>query len=130
MDGPNILVPVLDDVLRAFDAAWNEPDPVRRTRMLTRSLTPDAELVDPSGRFEGREAIEKRIAGFSERFPGARVTIISGVDEHNGFARYGWVISAADGTTILDGIDVIERGEDNRLKRVVMFFGPLPKARG
>ena len=117
---------MLDDVLAAYDAAWNVPDAAERARQLERSLTEDAELVDPTGRFQGREAIDDRIAGFSERFPGARVTITSGIDEHHGFARYAWTITAGDGSTILDGIDVVEREEDGRLRRVVRVFGALP----
>ena len=120
---------MLDDVLRAYDASWNEPDQEARSQLLERSLTEDAELIDPTtGRFKGRDAINERIAGFSERFPGARLTLTSGVDEHNGFARYAWAINAADGSLILEGIDVVERDDDNRLRRVVMFFGPLPRA--
>jgi ketosteroid isomerase-like protein len=120
---------MLDDVLRAYDAAWNESDQAARSQLLERSLTEDAELFDPTtGRFQGRDAINERIAGFSERFPGARLTLTSGVDEHNGFARYAWAIYAADGSLILEGIDVVERDDDNRLRRVVMFFGPLPQA--
>lgn len=84
-------------------------------------------LVDPtSGRFKGRDAINGRIAGFSDRFPGARLTLTSGVDEHNGFARYAWAINSADGSVILEGIDIVERDVNNRLRRIVMFFGPLP----
>jgi SnoaL-like domain len=116
--------------LAAYDAAWNESNVAERARLLARSLTDDAELVEPSGRFRGRQAVDERIAGFSERFPGARVTITSGIDEHHGFARYAWSIGAADGEAILEGIDIVERGEDNRLRRVVMFFGPLPQATG
>jgi SnoaL-like domain len=119
---------MLDEVLAAYDAAWNESDAAERGRLLARSLTEDGELVDPSGRFQGRQAVNQRIAGFGGRFPGARVMITSGIDEHNGFARYAWTISAADGATVLEGIDIVERGEDNRLRRVVMFFGPLPPA--
>jgi hypothetical protein len=119
---------VLDAVLAAYDAAWNESDAAERARLLARCLTDDAELVDPSGRFQGRQAVNERITGFSDRFPGARVTITSGIDEHHGFARYAWTIGAADGDAILEGIDVVERGQDNRLQRVVMFFGPLPQA--
>ena len=119
---------MLDGVLLAYDAAWNESDAAERARLLARSLTDNAELVDPSGRFQGRRAVNERIGAFSDRFPGARVTITSGIDEHHGFARYGWTISAADGSAILEGIDFVERGEDNRLRRVVMFFGPLPEA--
>jgi hypothetical protein len=119
---------MLDEVLAAYDAAWNESDAAERARLLERSLTEDGELVDPSGRFEGRQAVNERIAGFSDRFPGARVMITSGIDEHNGFARYAWTIRAADSATILEGIDIVERGEDDRLRRVIMFFGPLPLA--
>ena len=117
-----------DDVLAAYDAAWNAPDGAERARLLERSLTEDAELVDPTGRFAGRQAIDERIGGFGERFPGARVTITSGVDEHHGFARYAWSISAAGGETMLEGIDVVERAADGRLRRVAMFFGALPAA--
>jgi hypothetical protein len=54
------------------------------------SRTPDdCELVEPRGRFTGREAIIDHIAGFFDRFPGATVDITTEVDEHNGFARYG-----------------------------------------
>ena len=53
---------------------------------------------------------------------------MNSVDEHNGFARYGWAISAADGSLILEGIDVVERDDDDRLRRIVMFFGPVPPA--
>lgn len=119
---------MLDEVLAAYDAAWNERDTATRRRLLARALTEDAELVDPSGRFEGRDAVNERIAGFGSRFPGARVTITSGVDEHHGFARYAWMITAADGSVMLDGIDVVERADDDRLRRVVMFFGQLPQA--
>ena len=120
---------VLDDVLAAYDSAWNQPDQATRAQLLARSLAENAELVDPtSGRFKGRHAINERIAGFSRRFPGARLTLTSGVDEHNGFARYAWAINAADGAVILEGIDIVERADDNRLRRVIMFFGPLPQA--
>jgi len=119
----------MDAVIEALDAAWNERDPSARGRLLERSLTPDAQLVDPSaGRFDGREAIGDRIASLDERFPGARVTITSGVDEHNGYGRYAWTMTNGDGNVIVEGIDVVERAEDGRLKRVIMFFGPPPEA--
>ena len=121
---------VLDDVLAAYDAAWNQSDAAERARLLAQALSDDGELVDPSGRYKGRQAVHDRIAGFNDRFPGARVTITSGIDEHHGFARYAWTVDAADGETILEGVDIVERGEDTRLRRVVMFFGGLPQAPG
>jgi hypothetical protein len=81
--------------------------------------------VQPGGRFAGREAIIGRLSGFRQRFPGANVNITTNVDEHNGFARYGWTIVRQDGTQILDGIDVIELADDGRMARIVMFYGQL-----
>ena len=118
-----------DDVIAAYDAAWNEVDPAARTSQLERSLSDDAELVDPTGHYRGRAAVAERIAGFGDRFPGARVTITSGVDTHHGFARYSWRITGVDGSMLLEGLDVVEQSaHDDRLRRVVMFFGALPPA--
>lgn len=117
----------LDPVLIAYDEAWNTSDATTRRRLLKQSLAPGGELVDPAGgRFAGIEAIAERIGGFGARFPGARVTITSGVDEHHGFARYAWTITDGEGRTILDGMDVVERSESGLLSRVIMFFGQLP----
>ena len=118
---------MLDAVLFAYDEAWNAPDGQTRDRLLEQSLIPDAELIDPAGgRFIGINAIAERIASFGERFPGARVTITSGVDEHHGFARYTWTITDRDGREILNGLDIVERGAAGLIKRVIMFFGQLP----
>lgn len=116
-----------DLVLVAYDEAWNARDSDTRRRCLERSLLPNAELVDPAaGRLSGITDIAGRIEGFTERFPGARVTITSGVDEHHGFARYAWTIADQDGRMILHGIDVVERADTGLISRVIMFFGPLP----
>jgi hypothetical protein len=116
------------DVIAAYDAAWNEADPDTRRRLLEQSIADDGELIEPRGRFVGREAIFERLEGFSSRFPGARVELTSGLDEHNGFLRYSWTIVSSEGASLLDGIDVAELGPDGRLRRVVMFFGALPEA--
>ena len=115
----------MDAALDAYDRAWNVADRAERRRLLEAALTEDCELIEPRGRFSGRDAIVGRLEGFAERFPGAKVEITTAVDEHNGFARYGWRIHGADGAPMLDGIDVVERAENGRLRRVVMFFGPL-----
>jgi hypothetical protein len=119
-------VATIPEVVAAYDAAWNEPDATERRRLLERSFAEDGVLIEPRGRFDGREAVLERIAGFSERFPGARVVLTSGVDEHHGFMRYAWTIVGADGSALLEGIDFAELGSDGRLRRVIMFFGPLP----
>ncbi len=115
----------MDTVIESYHRAWNTSDGDERRRLLQASLGDDSELVEPRGRFIGRDAIFDRISGFSERFPGATVDLTTNVDEHNGIARYGWRIVDAEGNQVLEGIDVVERGADGRLGKVVMFFGAL-----
>ena len=115
----------MDPVISSYDRAWNAASDDERRALLEDALTDDCELVEPRGRFAGQEAIAERINGFARRFPGARVDIITDVDEHNGFARYEWTIVDGDGAPVLDGTDVVERAADGRLRRIVMFFGPL-----
>lgn len=113
------------DVIESYGDAWNVADVNERRRLLDAALADDCELLEPRGRFAGREQILARLNGFTDRFPGARVDITTNVDEHNGVARYGWTILDRNGDALLDGIDVVERATDGRLRRIVMFFGPL-----
>lgn len=118
----------MEPIIGMYDQAWNTSDASERRRLLGQALTDDCELVEPRGRFPGREAIIDRIDGFTARFPGARVDITSKVDEHNGFGRYGWRIVDREENELLSGIDLVERATDGRLCRIVMFFGQLETA--
>lgn len=113
------------DVIDQYDKAWNTSDVEERRRLLEAALTENCEMVEPRGRYRGRAAILERINGFADRFPGARVDITTKVDEHNGFARYGWRIVDGEGSVMLEGIDVVERAGDGRLRKAVIFFRPL-----
>jgi hypothetical protein len=115
----------VDPVIEKYDQAWNASEPNQRRRLLDAALSDDCEMLEPQGRFVGREAILERITGFADRFPGATVEITTNIDEHNGFARYGWKITDREGGPLLEGTDVVERAADGRLGRVVMFFGDL-----
>jgi hypothetical protein len=118
----------VDPVIENYDQAWNASSADERQRHLEVALTDDCELIEPRGRFVGRQAVFERITGFADRFPGATVDITTNVDEHSGLARYGWRITDRDGGPMLAGIDVVERAADGRLRRVIMFFGDLEPA--
>jgi hypothetical protein len=51
----------VDDAIATYFRAWNEQDPDQRRRMLERSVTDDAVLVDPTGR---RPLLELRLFEF------------------------------------------------------------------
>ncbi len=112
------------EVVEAYQRAWIAEGAERR-RLLELSLTEDAELVQPNGRSVGRDAIEQRIAGLGERWPGAHSEVTSGTEEHHGFVRYSWNLRTPD-SVVLTGFDVGELAADGRIRRVVQFFGPFP----
>jgi hypothetical protein len=118
----------MDETLTDYFAAWNETDGGERGRLLQRSLSDDAELVDPTGRWRGVGGFSDRIAQFHAAAPGTKVVPGSGVDAHNDVERYAWTIVDPSGNNVMEGLDVATRDGDGRLRRVVMFHGPLPAA--
>jgi hypothetical protein len=118
----------MDEVLSAYFAAWNEPDIEMRRRLLSQCVESDTELVDPTGRWRGVVGLADRIERYRVAAPRTTVVLASGVDAHNDVVRYAWVIIDPEGRTILDGLDVAERTPGGRLRRILMFHGPLSVA--
>jgi hypothetical protein len=118
----------VDEVVETYFAAANEPDAGRRRQMLMRCVESDAELVDPTGRWQGVDGLVERIERYQSAAPGTRVVPASGIDAHNDLIRYAWTIVDLEGRSVIDGIDVVELASDGRLRRIMMFHGPLPVA--
>ena len=118
----------ISEVVDTYFAAWNEPDLATRRHLLERAWADDGVLVQPrAGHVEGREAVLAHIGAFSERFPGARVTRTSDVDEHHTFLRYTWRILTGDGSLVHEGVDVGQVAKDGRLQQIIEFDDPLPR---
>lgn len=118
----------MDRVLADYFAAWNETNARERAELLKRSVSENAELIDPTGRWRGFAGLSERIANYHAAAPGTTVVAASGVDHHNGIERYAWKIIDSSGTELMQGVDVAERDPGGRLQRIVMFHGPLPPA--
>jgi hypothetical protein len=68
----------------------------------------------------------ERISRYDAVAPATTVVPASGVDAFGQFVRYAWKIVDPQGQGVLEGLDVVERADDGRLRRVLMFHGPLP----
>jgi hypothetical protein len=115
-----------DTVVATYTRAWAEPDRAARRPLLERCWAVDGVYCDPLGQVTGRDGLDDHIAGFQARQPGARIEVVSGVDEHDGYLRFAWQLRAADGSVALVGTDFGELDGDGVLRRIIGFFGPLP----
>jgi hypothetical protein len=116
----------VDAILADYFASWNEEDEGERSRLLRRSITEDAQLLDSTGDWRGVDGFAERISRYHALAPGTRVVPASGVDWFDHVMRYAWKIVDSEGHAVLEGLDVAERADDDRLRRIVMFHGPLP----
>lgn len=91
------------DAIATYFRAWNEQDPDQCRRMLERSVTDDAVLVDPTGRWEGVPRLAERIGRYQSAAPGTEVVTASSVDAHNDLVRYAWKIVDRQGHDIMEG---------------------------
>ena len=60
--------------------------------MLKSCVTEDAELVDPTGRWQGVAGLAERIGRYQSAAPDTEVVTPSGVDAHSELVRYAWKI--------------------------------------
>ena len=108
---------------------WNEGDPSIRAELLASVWATDATYTDPTVHAASAEELLNHIAGVRARRPGVSVLRNSAVDTHHAFARFEWQAMAADGTVLLEGIDIAFISPDgSRIERIIGFFGPLARS--
>ncbi|HET6873396.1 MAG TPA: nuclear transport factor 2 family protein [Acidimicrobiales bacterium] len=115
-----------EQVVSQYGAAWTDMSDERRRSLLEECWAADGVYCDPMATVTGRQALAGHIAGFSERLPGHTIKLTSGIDAHDGFARFGWEMYDAEDKLVTEGMDFAVFGEDGRITRIVGFFGPLP----
>ncbi|MGY1638727.1 nuclear transport factor 2 family protein [Geodermatophilus sp. SYSU D00742] len=116
----------VSSTVEKYAAAWRETDAAAREALLEACWADDGVYCDPQSRAEGRDGLSALIGSFHDTYPGARIDVVSGVDEHDGHPRFAWRMYAADGSVALEGMDFGEVDGEGALRRIVGFFGPLP----
>jgi len=122
-----VTTPAGGTAVDSYARAWLEPDPAARRALLEQCWAVDGHYCDPLGHATGRDALADHIGGFQAAQPGARLEVVSGVDQHDGYLRFAWQLRAADGSVALEGTDFGELDGDGVLRRIIGFFGPLPQ---
>jgi hypothetical protein len=117
--------PALEQLVNTYARAWSDPDPAVRRQLLSEVWGDGATYTDPTARVVGAEALAEHVDEVLAAFPGARVERSSGVDAHHDVARFAWRLVQADGTTLPEGLDLVQLTEDGRIASIVGFFGPI-----
>jgi hypothetical protein len=107
-------------------AAYGEPDAAKRRPLIEQVWTREGELLDPPFEGRGHDEISAMADVVQQHYAGHSFRRTSGIDEHHGFARYGWELAAPDGAVAVAGVDVAQLDEDGRIVRITGFFGELP----
>jgi len=114
----------LDELVKIYSAAWNEPDAQHRRELLEKVWAAEGTYTDPQSHVEGRNALVEHIGKFLKNSPGARIIPSSHADFHHGMFRFAWKFVGRDGKTVMEGIDFGALGPDGKFQRIVGFFGP------
>ena len=118
--------PRLADLLAGYEKAWSAAD-AERLGFLDACFADDGLYTDPIERAAGRDAFSTLIGGFQKQFPGATISLSTGVDSFEDQFRYGWQIALADGTPLMTGEDQGQIGKDGRIQRMTGFFDSTAK---
>ena len=103
-----------------YIAMWNEGDADTRAALIAQAWAVDGAYRDPLLAADGHAALSEMVETVHQHYPGQRFTRTTAVDEHNGFARFGWALG-----DVVAGIDVAQLTDDGKLQRITGFFGDL-----
>jgi hypothetical protein len=120
----------------AYERAWSLPDAGKIGAELARCWTAHSTHVTPlTDIVQGVDGLTNLILDFPAMFPGATFRITSPPDLHHDVARFAWRRqSTARIRTIgcdfgfsLEGLDYLEFDPEDRIQRVIAFFGLLTR---
>ena len=116
------------ELLESYFAMWREPDAAARRPLVEQAFAPDGRHVDPLADAHGYDELNDMVGNVHAHYPGFAIERTSGVDQHGDQLRFGWQVRLADGSVLVDGVDIGELAPDGRLARVAGFWGELPAA--
>lgn len=119
----------INELVVSYIAAWNERDPGKRRDLVAQTWSEDGSYVDAHRKGVGHHEIDKMIEAAQKQFPTYRLHLKSGIEAHNGNARFSWAGGGVpEAPLYLGGTDFVVVGGDGRLKSVTGFTDAAPAA--
>jgi hypothetical protein len=115
----------VQDVVRVYGSAWNEPVAEERLCALKQSMTEDATYVDPTIDTANLPDLADAIGEFQTSAPQASIVQLSGLDARAGELRFTWEFQN-DGASVITGADYMELAADGRIASIRGYWDPVP----
>lgn len=103
-------------------AAWAEPDPAARARLLAKTAAPGATFRDVHAEVAGLEAIDRHIAACQEMFPGVRMVRDGAVMQTRSSLLARWQALAPGGAAVASGINHFRLAGSGEIEAVEGFW--------
>jgi hypothetical protein len=110
----------------SYVAAWQEPDPGARARLLDACFAADGRIVSPGAVIRGRAALAAAIEDLLADPRGLSARLASTIDAQGPVFRFRSVVEDRDGRIIFDGFDAGEVDADGRITVLLTFGGASP----
>lgn len=92
---------------------------------LEKCWTADGTYTDPSNPpIKGLDGLAAVIQGSQDKMPDRKISLTSKVDFQDNSGRYKWLLAKKNGNKS-EGLDCFEYDSENRIARIVSFFGVL-----
>ena len=111
-------------LVHTYIAMWNETDADRRRELVARTVTDDADYVDPVMEGAGIDGITAMIGAAQEQFPEHRFTLLSGPEHHHDRMRFSWALAADGAAPAAIGVDFASLADDGRMRSITGFLEP------
>jgi hypothetical protein len=112
-------------LVKDYIAMWNETDADRRRDLVARTVTDDADYVDPVMEGSGIDGIATMIGAAQSQFPGHRFTLIAGPEAHHDRLRFTWSLAADGAPPVAIGVDFVNLDDDGRMRTITGFLEPV-----
>jgi hypothetical protein len=122
----------VEALVKAYTSAWREADPVKREKLLADVWAPNGVYADSQAEVKGYQKLAEYMGLIEQLMPSQRIRELSKIENHHGTFRFAWRSVMPDGTLVDEGMDFGEVDKNGRIRRLVVFNGPLmpvPKAK-
>lgn len=118
------MIPSVEQMIKQYVAAWNGKGLDEFKAGFAQCWAADATYTDPNfALVQGVDGIAALAQGSLDTIPVRTFNVLTQPDYHHNVGRYTWNVVLPEETK--DGFDYFEFNNENKITRLVSFFGPL-----